>query len=213
MDNHHLVEDIVYNLFCPSVIRPNKVGVLSVNFTNLIQAIKERNPDIPRPDIGSLKRLVSTKKLMVNLGEDYYKVNPEDLVELGVINRGSGKNEIELNTAIHFLIESYPEFYAEVLCTYSELMLKCSTDYSYSLWEDLNSMNKMGKPFNEVLSLKIISMLEKKITPNKGIMHINTLEETDKLILGIKLIRNLLKLNVINKTTDWDTLIDTIDLE
>lgn len=210
MDNHHLVKDIVYNLFCPSVIRPNDVGVLSVNFTNLIQAIKERNPDIPRPDIGSLKRLVSTKKLMEDLGEEYYKVNPESLIDLKVVNRNSGKNDIELNTAIHFLIESYPEFYAEVLVTYSELMLRCSKDYSYALWEDLNKINKMGKPFNETLSLKIVSIIEKKIIPNKGIMYVRDLYETDRLIQGISLVRNLISLKVVSKDTDWYELLSRV---
>lgn len=210
MDNHHLVKDIIYNLFCPSVIRPNDVGVLSVNFTNLIQAIKERNPDIPRPDIGSLKRLVSTKKLMEDLGEEYYKVNPESLIDLKVVNRNSGKNDIELNTAIHFLIESYPEFYAEVLVTYSELMLRCSKDYSYALWEDLNKINKMGKPFNETLSLKIVSIIEKKIIPNKGIMYVRDLYETDRLIQGISLVRNLISLKVVSKDTDWYELLSRV---
>ena len=201
---------LVHNVFSPSIIQYTD-NVPMVNFSNVVAGIREIDISLRRPNVSELKVRKDTQQLLDSLS-DLYGVNPEILIEYVKINRHLSHIRCEVTLAIHFLALTYPEIRNHVFTRYTESMMEATKDRSYLLWEPLNKLNKMGKPFNQALSMKVVSLLEKKVVPDKGFMYLFTVEEVTRINTGIAVIKNMLLLGMVQKNVIWEDFVNLLDI-
>lgn len=202
--------ELVYNVFSPSIIQYED-NVPMVNFSNVVAGIREIDISLRRPSVAELRVRKDTQQLIDSLS-DTYGVNPESLIQHIRINRHLSHIRCEVTLAVHFLALTYPDIRNHVLQRYTESMLETTRERSYLLWEPLNKVNKMGKPYNQALSVKVVSLLEKKVIPNKGFMHLFTVEEVTRINTGIVVLKNMLLLGMVHKEVVWEEFIKILDV-
>ena len=203
--------NIVYGVFSPTAIVYEN-GVPYVNLSSLITSI-QNNTDIrvSRPNVTHLRLRKDSQELLEFLG-DKYSVNPDALIIHANPRKHIFTVYCEVTMAIHFLSLSYPEVYPHMICSYVSHMSRAIQDKEYSLWSEFNKLNKMGKPYNERLSLEVISYIRDKVVPDREYMHVYTVDEVTRIDTGIEIVRNLLNLALVSKTTDWKELVKKLTI-